>query len=599
MALPIIEAGDNKEVGKVVTEIGQAIFKRASVSIQAAAKSVVPDIPEMVKDITEDLRAGPVTRFSQGIEKLDKLIEHLGVNISDYSKELADFLQTREQNIQKSDAALNELRTEGIIAQLDEFGQINILTRKEIRDQEKELKGLNKEIADNRNKLEKLGKTRQEDGDARRAQQKTILKTTETIIQKEAEREKILTTLNKTEERAPATFREKYDSIVEKYVPDQLRDIGSAFMEGLTAPFTAVKELGMMFGSLLKPLRALPKLLGGFITGMIGAVASMLPFILITAGIILGLILLYKAFQYLKTNIDMIRMKLSSFATRIKSVATSIKDWFKEKFEKLATMWTNFIDEIKLVPGKIQKWFDEKFEILKESFTAFGDFVKGIPERIKGFLSKQFDKINDFFITAINSVLELINKIKPGKDLELLETTAQKKEKLADLKHDPEFTSTEMGEGQIHGNEFGGIVTAARSKLVSDAKMPSGPEIGGGMIPGPVQGAIYQSYYMDNKQHIRADSSNILAGSLGAKDDDDILKYAYMYGASSDIRLKEDIKLEGKSPSNINIYSFKYKNKEGRYKGVMAQDVPWASFEDNNGYLMVDYSKLDVDFVKI
>ena len=31
----------------------------------------------------------------------------------------------------------------------------------------------------------------------------------------------------------------------------------------------------------------------------------------------------------------------------------------------------------------------------------------------------------------------------------------------------------------------------------------------------------------------------------------------------------------------------------------MAQDVPWASFEDNNGYLMVDYSKLDVDFVII
>jgi hypothetical protein len=34
---------------------------------------------------------------------------------------------------------------------------------------------------------------------------------------------------------------------------------------------------------------------------------------------------------------------------------------------------------------------------------------------------------------------------------------------------------------------------------------------------------------MDNKQHIRADSSNILAGSLGAKDDDDILKWINVY----------------------------------------------------------------------
>ena len=75
---------------------------------------------------------------------------------------------------------------------------------------------------------------------------------------------------------------------------------------------------------------------------------------------------------------------------------------------------------------------------------------------------------------------------------------------------------------------------------------------------------------------------------------------AGLYGASqSDIRLKEDIELLGQSPSNINIYSFKYKGKEGNYEGVMAQEVPWASFEDENGYLMVDYSKLDVDFRRL
>tara|TARA_R110000803_G_scaffold2733_2_gene9393 strand:+ start:4759 stop:5814 length:1056 start_codon:yes stop_codon:yes gene_type:complete len=68
---------------------------------------------------------------------------------------------------------------------------------------------------------------------------------------------------------------------------------------------------------------------------------------------------------------------------------------------------------------------------------------------------------------------------------------------------------------------------------------------------------------------------------------------------SSDLRLKEDIKLIGKSPSNINIYSFKYKDKEGKYEGVMAQEVPWASFEGQDGYLMVDYSKVDVGFRRL
>ena len=70
-------------------------------------------------------------------------------------------------------------------------------------------------------------------------------------------------------------------------------------------------------------------------------------------------------------------------------------------------------------------------------------------------------------------------------------------------------------------------------------------------------------------------------------------------GGRSDIRLKEDIKLIGKSPSDINIYEFKYIGEEGKYEGVMAQEVPWASSIADNGFLWVDYSKLDVDFIKL
>ena len=70
----------------------------------------------------------------------------------------------------------------------------------------------------------------------------------------------------------------------------------------------------------------------------------------------------------------------------------------------------------------------------------------------------------------------------------------------------------------------------------------------------------------------------------------------------SDIRLKENIELVGNSYSGINIYEFEYKNKsygDGRYRGVMAQEVPEYTSKDSNGYLMVDYSKLDVRFEKI
>jgi len=64
----------------------------------------------------------------------------------------------------------------------------------------------------------------------------------------------------------------------------------------------------------------------------------------------------------------------------------------------------------------------------------------------------------------------------------------------------------------------------------------------------------------------------------------------------SDIRLKENVELIGKSPSNINIYKFNYKDNPTTYQGAMAHEVPWASVKHDNGYMMVDYSKLDVDF---
>ena len=67
----------------------------------------------------------------------------------------------------------------------------------------------------------------------------------------------------------------------------------------------------------------------------------------------------------------------------------------------------------------------------------------------------------------------------------------------------------------------------------------------------------------------------------------------------SDIRLKTNIEFIGKSPSNINIYSFSYIDNPTKYVGVMAHEVPWASEKHSSGYLMVDYNKLDVEFKRL
>ena len=73
------------------------------------------------------------------------------------------------------------------------------------------------------------------------------------------------------------------------------------------------------------------------------------------------------------------------------------------------------------------------------------------------------------------------------------------------------------------------------------------------------------------------------------------------FGIYSDRRLKKDINLIGQSPSGLNIYSFKYKDNkygEGTYQGVMSDEVPQEAVVTMNGYDMVNYNILDVDFIK-
>ena len=73
--------------------------------------------------------------------------------------------------------------------------------------------------------------------------------------------------------------------------------------------------------------------------------------------------------------------------------------------------------------------------------------------------------------------------------------------------------------------------------------------------------------------------------------------------AFSDRKLKKNITEIGRSPSNLKIYTFEYINKEygeGIFQGVMSDEVPQESvIKNNDGYDLVDYSNLDVEFKKI
>ena len=72
---------------------------------------------------------------------------------------------------------------------------------------------------------------------------------------------------------------------------------------------------------------------------------------------------------------------------------------------------------------------------------------------------------------------------------------------------------------------------------------------------------------------------------------------------TSDRKLKHNIVFVKKSPNGLNIYNFEYKDSkfgEGIYQGVMSDEIPQeAVVKHSDGYDMVNYNKIDVDFIKI
>ena len=398
MALPVVDTNqpEVKElIAGSVKEIANTIFATASVSITAAAKAVTPSIPQMVADITEDLRAGPVNRFSQGLEKLDKLLQNFGGDIKDYSKELAKFVSQRENRINKSEETIRELRENNVKAELTSMGEVKILSRKEIETREKELKASELIIKQEKEKIATNQKLVQEEKGNTKARREALVTSQEKIIKAEEDRGKLLKTLNKTEEdtsnQAQMSISERASKFVDDYVPDQIRDIGGALIDGLMAPVNAVKDLGRFFGSLLKPLKALPKLFMGFMKGMLGAIMSMLPFIAIGLALVIGIGLLIAGFVKLMNVIEENKLKLIEFKDRIMEI-----------------------------PGQIKDFFSEKFAVIGEAFTEFSEKVKAIPGKISEFFKGVFNRIQNFFIDMINGAIALLNKV-PGIEIDKLE----------------------------------------------------------------------------------------------------------------------------------------------------------------------------------
>jgi hypothetical protein len=137
-----------------------------------------------------------------------------------------------------------------------------------------------------------------------------------------------------------------------------------------------------------------------------------------------------------------------------------------------------------------------------------------------------------------------------------------------------------------------------------------GLQLGTASVPGQTAGSQIYNQGMSQAaqtqygavQAANAANAGLWGGLLQAGATLGAAKLAPAAIVASDVRLKENIKLEGVLPSGLNIYSYEYKDEfkdkstagHGRFIGVMAQEaeqlIPEAVSFDKDGFRQVDYS---------
>jgi len=141
MALPSLDNTADDQTQIAIDVLGKAIMAKASVAIKGATKTIVPNIPQMVNNLTKDLEKGPIHNFTRVIRKLETLVGNLGLDLREYNQDLAKLLQKREEKAVKSEEKVQKLREQGVVARVNQTTkEVQILSKHEIKREEKAIK---------------------------------------------------------------------------------------------------------------------------------------------------------------------------------------------------------------------------------------------------------------------------------------------------------------------------------------------------------------------------------------------------------------------------------------------------------------------------
>lgn len=146
---------------------------------------------------------------------------------------------------------------------------------------------------------------------------------------------------------------------------------------------------------------------------------------------------------------------------------------------------------------------------------------------------------------------------------------------------------------QGRGQAFNEALTTYNNPLNNMSALLSGSQV---QAPGQTMGGTPQAsvggvdYTGLVNQQFQADTANYQAkmGGLGGLFGTGLQAAAMM----SDARLKTDVTRVGTTDGGTPVYTYRYVWGGPIQMGVMAQDVPDAAMETDNGYLAVDYGKV-------
>jgi len=316
--------GNKNAVEKEITALGKVIFEKATVGLKSATQAVVSNVPEMISDLTKQIESGSIENFNVAINKLNNLIDKLGINLRDYNSKLADTVDRFRGDQQKLNEELARLREQGIKAEIDEERNvISIITKERLKELEKE-KEINKQsIENNKREIEerqKLLNLTDKELEAKKKSRDEL----ELDVRNRALANENLEKENKLIDERTSTTADtgrdmggfsKLAELKEAFmvIPDTINEVAggfaqfgkslmSGFKQFLFAPLKTIGRLFKTIGNIFRSARAL---------------------------IALKVLAVVAAFQFFAERIDSVRELIVGAWEKITGFFQGIVDWFK------------------------------------------------------------------------------------------------------------------------------------------------------------------------------------------------------------------------------------------------------------------------------